>query len=59
MNLGNAQENRLFVIDSDKKYFATADDINPNDKNSSLSHIINTISEKSVVLDVGCSYGYV
>jgi GT2 family glycosyltransferase/2-polyprenyl-3-methyl-5-hydroxy-6-metoxy-1,4-benzoquinol methylase len=58
LNLGNAQENRLFVINSDKKYFATADDINPDDKNSSLSYIINAISENSVVLDVGCSYGY-
>lgn len=58
MNLGNAQENRLFVINSEKKYFATADDINPNDKNSSLSYIIKAISENSVVLDVGCSYGY-
>ncbi|MEG6567633.1 methyltransferase domain-containing protein [Thermoanaerobacterium saccharolyticum] len=58
MNLGNAKENRLFVINSNKKYFATADDINPNDKNSSLSYIIKAILENSVVLDVGCSYGY-
>lgn len=58
MNLGNAKENKLFVINSDKKYFATADDINPNDKNSSLSYIIKAISENSIVLDVGCSYGY-
>ncbi|QSZ27765.1 methyltransferase domain-containing protein [Aceticella autotrophica] len=58
MNLGNAEENRLFVINNEKRYFATADDINPNDKNSSLPYIINAISENSVVLDVGCSYGY-
>lgn len=58
MNLGNAQENRLFVINSDKKYFATANDINPKVENNSLSYIIKAISENSTVLDVGCSYGY-
>ncbi|MGI1690924.1 glycosyltransferase [Thermoanaerobacter uzonensis] len=58
MNLGNAKENRLFVINSDKKYFITADDINPEVENNSLSYIIKAITEDSTVLDVGCSYGY-
>ncbi|MDN5302825.1 MAG: hypothetical protein PWQ60_2339, partial [Thermoanaerobacteraceae bacterium] len=58
MNLGNAKENRLFVIDNEKKYFATADDINPEVENNSLSYIIKAIPENSTVLDVGCSNGY-
>lgn len=58
MNLGNAKENRLFVMNNEKKYFATANDINPEVENNSLSYIIKAITDNSTVLDVGCSYGY-
>ena len=58
MNLGNAEENRLFVVKSDKKYFATADDIHPEIENNSLSYIVKAVMDNSTVLDVGCSYGY-
>ncbi|WP_461867522.1 methyltransferase domain-containing protein, partial [Hydrogenobaculum sp.] len=57
-NLGNAEENKLFVVKSDKKYFATADDIHPEIENNSLSYIVKAITDNSTVLDVGCSYGY-
>ncbi len=58
LNLGSAKENRLFVSDGDKKYFAKADDINPEVENNSLSYIVKAIPDDSIVLDVGCSYGY-
>ncbi|AWB09764.1 Methyltransferase domain-containing protein [Thermodesulfobium acidiphilum] len=58
MNLGNAKENRLFVINNEKRYFATADDIHPEIENNSLSYIVKAITDNSTVLDVGCSYGY-
>ncbi|WKV08525.2 methyltransferase domain-containing protein [Thermoanaerobacterium sp. CMT5567-10] len=58
MNLGNAEENRLFTINNEKRYFITADDINPKVENNSLSYIIKAITDNSTVLDVGCSYGY-
>ena len=39
MNSGNAEENKLFVVKSDKKYFATADDIHPEiEKQLSFLH---------------------
>ncbi len=58
MNLGNAEENRLFVLDSKKKYYATANDIRPEVENNSLSYVVKSVAENSTVLDVGCSYGY-
>lgn len=58
MNLVNAEENRLFVVKSDKKYFANADDIHPEIENNSLSYIVKAITDNSTVLDVGCSYCY-
>ena len=58
VNLGNAEENKLFVVKSDKKYFATADDIHPEIENNSLSYIVKAVMDNSTVLDVGCSYGY-
>jgi 2-polyprenyl-3-methyl-5-hydroxy-6-metoxy-1,4-benzoquinol methylase len=58
VNLGNAEENRLFVAKSDKKYFATAYDIHPEIENNSLSYIVKDVMNNSTVLDVGCSYGY-
>ncbi|AEE14040.1 glycosyl transferase family 2 [Thermodesulfobium narugense DSM 14796] len=59
MELGNAKENRLFVYEGDKKYFISANDINPEAENSSQSYIVKAITDSSTVLDVGCSYGYV
>jgi len=44
VNLVNAEENRLFVVKSDKKYFANADDIHPEIENNSLSYIVKAIS---------------
>jgi hypothetical protein len=38
LNLGNAKENRLFVINNKKRYFITADDIHPEIENNSLSY---------------------
>lgn len=58
LNLGNAKENRLFVYDDDKRYFNSAKEIHPEDENSSFSYIIKAITDNSVVLDIGCSYGY-
>jgi glycosyltransferase involved in cell wall biosynthesis/2-polyprenyl-3-methyl-5-hydroxy-6-metoxy-1,4-benzoquinol methylase len=58
LELGNAKENSLFIKDSKIKYFAKADDIDPQVENNSLSHIIKAITDASIVLDVGCSYGY-
>ena len=43
MNLVNAEENRLFVVKSDRKYFITADDIHPEVENNSLSYIVKAI----------------
>lgn len=59
MNFGNDGTNRLYLGNDFKhKYFLRDEDINLADKNSSQSIILNLIADNSVVLDVGCSYGY-
>ena len=59
MNLGNYETNRLYLGNDFKhKYILRDEDINLADKNSSHSIILNLIADNSVLLDVGCSYGY-
>lgn len=57
LELGNAQINRLLDI-SEKHYENSVVNINLCDANNSLTQIVSCINENSIVLDVGCSYGY-
>ena len=59
MGLGNDTINKLDFNRFSKFYKASADDINIEDENNSISIIINNIGDSARVLDVGCSYGYV
>ena len=59
MNLGNAEINKLFLTEGKTYNENKAENINPTNENNALSLIVNTITKNSIVLDVGCSYGYV
>ena len=57
MSLANYNQNNLYSkINS--KYELKLNDIDVNNKNSSISIIVDLIAENSIVLDVGCSIGY-
>ncbi|MBI5359386.1 MAG: glycosyltransferase [Planctomycetes bacterium] len=58
MNVGNADFNNLFNP-TQKKYFFTAEEINEESDNNSLSFLVKNVRPGSTVLDVGCSFGYI
>jgi hypothetical protein len=51
VNLGNAEENRLFVVKSDKQYFITVDNISPEVENNYTGIFIPS---KNSVNDLKC-----
>lgn len=58
MNVDNADFNKLFNP-APKKYFSTAEEINEDSDNNSLSFLVKNVRPGSTVLDVGCSFGYI
>lgn len=59
MELGNSEKNKLYIEhdDLEYKYIMPENYIDISNKNSAPSIIADLIADKSVVLDVGCSYG--
>ncbi len=59
MYLANYNKNNLYSkINSKYELILKGNEIDINNKNSSPSIIVDLIAENSIVLDVGCSYGY-
>jgi GT2 family glycosyltransferase/2-polyprenyl-3-methyl-5-hydroxy-6-metoxy-1,4-benzoquinol methylase len=59
MYLANYNKNNLYSkINSKYELILKGSEIDINNKNSSPSIIVDLIAENSIVLDVGCSYGY-
>ncbi len=59
MNLGSAEYNMLFSPERKEYSENKAENINPKNDNNALAFIVNSVTENSTVLDVGCAYGYV
>lgn len=58
MELGNASYNKLYTTD-EKHYENSADKIDLDNRNNSLSLVVDEVEPNSRVLDVGCSFGYI
>ena len=58
LELGNASYNKLYTTE-EKHYENSADEIDLDNRNNSLSLVVDEVEPNSRVLDVGCSFGYI
>ncbi|WP_040213625.1 class I SAM-dependent methyltransferase [Clostridium polynesiense] len=58
MELGNASYNKLYDRE-EKHYENAAENIDLNNRNNSLTLVVDAVEPGTTVLDVGCSFGYI